>query len=565
MYTNEQIAKQFEKLALLLEFLSRNDPSDTFRIRTYKNIANIIRTYNKNIYKEFKNWTLDKIPWFGKETWAKLLEFLQTWTISSYERLKKNIPESVLDIMDVPWIWPKLAKQLYEKLNIKSIKDLQNLLEKEPEKILSLPRMWEKKLEQIKKGFEMYQFTKTRTPLGIIYPYAQSLLKEILNFEEVEKAVIAGSLRRMKETIWDIDILALSKNPALTMKNFKVLENVEQVIVSGDTKTSVFLKFPHIQVDLRIVEKESFWSALQYFTGSKQHNIHVRKIALEKGYKLSEYGIFQKETDKKIWWENEKDIYKILWMEYIEPEIRQDIWEIDLALKNKLPKLIEYNSLKWDLHVHSNWSDGKNTIEELVQTAISLNYKYIAITDHSQSLSIANGLDEKRFLKKLEEVKKIRKKYPQIKILMWTEVDILQDGSLDYPEEILKKCDIVIASIHRWFSQDQTERYLKALDNPYITMIWHPSWRVFWEREEMKVDWEKVFKKAIEKNVAMEINSQPLRLDLPVHLIRQFDKMWWYFYINTDAHSLKCLKEYSKYGISQARRAMLWKNKILNA
>ena len=563
---NSQIAEQFDKLASLIEFLDRKDPADPFRVRTYRNVANIIRNYEHNIYDLYKQWKVKKIPWFGKESWAKLLEYLKTGHISSYDKLKQDIPEWVLQLMDVSGIGPKLAKHLYEELNIKSVNDLEKLLETNPEKLLSLPRMWQKTIEKIKQWLDMYKFTKTRTPLGLVYPYAYKLLDYVLSFPEVEKWEIAGSLRRMKETIWDIDMLVVSKDPSSTMEKFKKFENVDKVLVSGDTKTSVFLKQPHIQVDLRIVDKNEHWSALQYFTGSRQHNIHLRTIAKEKWYKISEYWIFKLENNKeiKVWWEKEEDIYHTLWMDWIIPEMRQDIGEIQLAQEHKLPNVIEYGSLKWDLHTHSNWSDGQNTIEEMVQTAIELKYEYIAITDHSKSLIVANGLDKERFFQKLDEIEKLRKKYSQIKILMWTEVDILADGNLNYDEEVLKHCQIVIASIHRWYTQDQTERYLKALENPYITAIGHPTWRIFWERQMMQVNWEKVFDKAIKKWVCMEINCQPLRLDLPDFLIRKFDKMWWKFLINTDAHHTKCLKEYSVYGIWQARRAGLKVEKVLN-
>ena len=564
--TNSQVAEQFDKLASLIEFLDRKDPADPFRVRTYRNVANIIRNYEHNIYDLYKQGKLEKIPWFGKETWAKLLEYLETGYISSYDKLKQDIPEWVLQLMDVSGIGPKLAKHLYEDLNIKSVDDLEKLLETNPEKLLSLPRMGQKTIEKIKQWLDMYKFTKTRTPLGFVYPYAHKLLDYILSFPEVEKWEIAGSLRRMKETIWDIDMLVVSKDPSSTMKKFKKFENVDKVLVSGDTKTSVFLKQPHIQIDLRIVDKSEHWSALQYFTWSRQHNIHLRTIAKEKWYKISEYWIFKLENNKeiKVWWEKEEDIYHTLWMDWIIPEMRQDIGEIQLAQEHKLPNVIEYGSLKWDLHTHSNWSDGQNTIEEMVQTAIELKYEYIAITDHSPFLAVANGLDKERFFQKLNEIEKLRKKYPQIKILMWTEVDILADGSLDYDEEVLKHCQIVIASIHRWYTGDQTERYLKALENPHITAIGHPTWRIFWERQMMQVNWEKVFDKAIKKWVCMEINCQPLRLDLPDFLIRKFDKMWWKFLINTDAHHTKCLKEYSVYGIWQARRASLEAEKVLN-
>ena len=568
--TNEQIAQEFDKLASLIEFLDRWDPADPFRIRTYRKIASIIRNYEHNIYDLYKEWKLEKIPGFGKETWAKLLEYLETWKISSYEKLKQDIPESVLQLMDIPWVGPKLAKHLYEDLNIKSVEELENLIESNPEKLLSLPRMGQKSLEKIKKWLEMYKFTKTRTPLGLVYPYAKELLEYIKSFPEVKKAQIAGSLRRMKETIGDIDILCVSDNPLQTMDKFSKFSNVEQVLVSWATKTSVFLKQPHIQVDLRIVKDDEYGAALQYFTWSKQHNIHLRTIAKEKWYKISEYGIYQLKVESwklkeiKVWGEKEEDIYNTLWMDWIVPEMRQDLWEIQLAQEHKLPKVIEYDDLKWDLHTHSIWSDGQNTIEEMVQAGIELGYEYIAITDHSPSLAVANWLDKDRFFQKLEEIEKLRKKYPQIKILMWTEVDILSDGSLDYDEEILKHCQIVIASIHRWYTGDQTQRYLKALDNPYITAIWHPTWRIIWERQMMQVDWDKVFKKAIEKWVLMEINSQPLRLDLPDFLIRKFNEMQGKFLINTDAHHIKCLKNYYVYGIWQARRAWLEAKNVIN-
>ena len=563
MYTNEEIAKAFEKLASIIEFLDSNDPADPFRIRTYLKVANIIRGYPHSIYNLWKSWKLKKIPWLWEQSWNKLIEFLETGKIKKYEELTKNIPESVLKLMEIPWIWPKLAKQLYENLNIKSTEELKNLLENEANKLLLLPRMWEKKIQQIKQWLQMYQFTKTRTPLWLVYPYVEELIKWLLNLPEVKKANIAWSTRRMKETVWDIDILAVSTDPSKTMEEFTKHPNVETIIVSWKTKTSVFLHYPHIQVDLRIIPEEDYWAALQYFTWSKQHNIHLRTIAKEKWFKISEYGIFDKNW-KKVWWENEEDIYKTLWMDWIPPEIREDQWEIQAAINHTLPNLIEYNSLKWDLHTHSNWSDWQNTIEEMITQAVKLWYEYITITDHSEFLAVANGLNKDRFLKRYEEILKLRKKYPKIKILVWTECDILPSGELDYPEEILKLCDIVIWSIHIWFKQNPTERYLKALDNPYLTIIGHPTNRILWQRPPLEVDWDKVFKKAIEKNIIMEINSQPLRLDLPVNLIKKYKQLWWKFVINTDAHSILHLSEYSKYWIWQARRWWLEKNDVIN-
>jgi len=567
MITNDQIAQIFDKMAALIEFRWEQDPADPFRVRAYRKAANIIRWYPHNIYQLWKSGQLKPIPGLWEKTRQKLLQFLETWTIKKYEELKKWIPESVLELMEVPGIWPKLAKQLYQTLWIDSVEKLKETLEKAPHKILSLPRMGEWKLEQIKKWLEMYQFTKTRTPIGIAYPYILNLVEQIRSFEEVEKAEIAGSTRRMKETIWDIDILAVSKDPLKTMDKFVKLENVETIIAKWATKTSVFLSQPHIQVDLRIIPSEDWWAALQYFTGSKNHNIHLRTIAKEKGYKISEYWIFKIENEKeiKVWWEKEEDIYNILWMDRIPPELREDRWEIEAALNHNLPNLVDYNDLKWDLHMHSTRSDWQNSIEELIQTAISLGYEYIAITDHSKSLAIANGLDEERFLERLKEIKHLQEKYKnKIKILVWTECDILADWKLDYDDEILKLCDIVIASIHLGFKGDQTARILKALDNPYVTILWHPTNRIFWEREPIQADRDLIFKKAIEKWIAMEVNCQPLRLDLNDILIRKYISMWWKIAINTDAHSIKHMIEYPRYGIWQARRWWAEKKDVIN-
>jgi len=412
MITNQQIAQIFDNMASLIEFRWFKDPADPFRVRAYRKAANIIRWYPHNIYDLWKSWKLRPIPWLGEKTRKKLLEYLTTWTIKKYEELKQWIPESVLHLMDVPGIWPKLAKQLFEELNIQSVEQLKEIVEKHPEKILNLPRMWLQKLEQIKKWLQMYEFTKHRTPLGIVYPYAQNLVNEILKFPEVKKAILAGSARRMKETVWDLDILAVSSNPLETMDKFIKLENIETIIAKWATKTSVFLAEPHIQVDLRIIPEEDRWAALQYFTWSRQHNIHLRTIAKEKWLKISEYWIFKIEWEKeiKIWWKKEEDIYHNLWMDRIPPELREDQGEIEAAINHNLPNLIDYDDLKWDLHIHSVRSDWQNTIEEIVETAIKLGYEYIAITDHSKSLAIANGLSEEKLLERLKEIKKLKEK-----------------------------------------------------------------------------------------------------------------------------------------------------------
>jgi len=652
MISNEQIAEIFDKLASLIEFHWAKDSADPFRVRAYRRAAQIIRGYPHNIYDLRKAWKLQEIPWLWKQSMEKVKQFLETWTIKKYEELKQGIPESVLKLMDIPGVGPKLAKLLFDQLWIDSVEKLQEVIEKEPHRLLSLPRMGEQKLNQIKKWLELYQYTQKRLPLGIVWFFIQDLKNQIAQFPEVEKVEIAGSARRMKETVWDIDILCVSKDNFKTMEKFIKLENVETVLAHWPTKTSVFLRKPHIQVDLRIVPAQSWGAALQYFTGSKAHNVHLRTIAKEKGYKISEYGIFKKVTeealkkfwriseeeelyhrqseeniiedldrsqkigdDKKseenlkkfwrnesqaiwdgvkddlngqlkvawedtwknvveewgviyirVWGEREEDIYNILWMDWIPPEMREDQWEIEAAMEHRLPNLIWYNDLKWDLHTHSNWSDWVNTVQELVEAAIQRGLSYIAITDHSQSLAVANWLDPKRWQQRLQEILELRNFYKdKIQILVWTECDILSDGSLDYPDEILAQCDIVVASIHMGYKGDMTSRYLKALDNPYVTILWHPTTRLLGERDMVQADWDQIFTKAIEKNVAMEINSQPLRLDLPDFLIRKFNQMWGLFAINTDAHSVENLLHYYIFGIWQARRWWVEAKSVINA
>ncbi len=560
-YTNFDIAKKFEDIANLMEIDWDDKGTYQFRIRAYHHAFDIIKNFPENIHKLYEEGNLENIEWIWEKSMDKIKEYLETWTIKTYEKLKSSIPSTLLELLNIPWIWPKQAQLFYKKLWVEKLKDLEDIIKNDKQKILDLPRMWEKSLEHIIDGIKRYKLSNERTLLWIIYPYAQKLKKQMQDFEEVERAYIAWSLRRMKETIWDIDILVDTKKPSKTMTSISKLENIKKIIASWDTKMSVYLNNPKIQVDIRIIDKDSFGAWLQYFTWSKDHNIKLRTVAKQKWYKISEYGIYK--VDKKVWWKEEKDIYNILWMDYIEPELRQWTWEIELAQNKKLPKLIWYNDLKWDLHNHTNATDGYFSLEEVVQKAQALGYEYIWISDHSKTLAIANWLDEKRVLEQFENIKKLRKKY-NIKILFGTECDILADGSLDYEDNILKQFDYVIASIHSGYEKDATERYLKALDNPYINIIWHPTWKLIHKRWEINFDKDKVFKKAIEKGIIMEINSQPYRLDLKPSYIKKFVSMWWKVCINTDSHANKDMETYYIYGIWQARRAGLQSKDIIN-
>lgn len=561
-YTNEDIAKIFEKIAKLMEYHWMNQKTDFFRLRAYQNAAQNIKNFPYNISELYQNQELEEIPGLWKDLMNKVKELLENWKIKKYEELKKDLPENILELFDVPWIWPKQTKLFYENLGITKISELEDIINNNPEKMLQLPRMWEQKLKQIMQWIQMHKKSKERVPIGFIYPEAEKLRQKLLNIDWVKDAYITWSLRRMKESIWDIDILIITDNIHSVNKTITQMENIWEVIAQWWTKTSLFLKNPPIQIDIRYIDKTMLWSALQYFTWSQSHNIKLRIIAKQKWMKISEYWIF--DWKNKIWWEKENEIYKNLGLSFVPPELREDNGEIQKAQKWQLPELVDYKSLKWDLHIHSNRSDAESSCEDIVKKASELGYKYIAITDHSQSLTVANWLDEERMEQKTKEIQKLRKKYPNIKILMWTECDILKDWNLDYSNNILKKCDIVIASLHYWFSDNNTQKYLQAMENPFVNIIWHPTTRKFWLKNELELDREKIFQKAIEKNIAMEVNSQPERLDLKDKYIKHFISMWGKICINTDSHTIKSMEEIIKYWIWQARRWWAEKKDVIN-
>ena len=374
----------------------------------------------------------------------------------------------------------------------------------------------------------------------------------------------AGSVRRRKETIADIDILVTNGKPKPVMDYFTTMQDVRQVLAKGDTKSSVILT-SGIQADVRVLDEKSFGAALQYFTGSKEHNVKLRQMAIKQGYKLSEYGLFDKK-DRIVASRTEEEIYRKLGLQHIEPEMREDAGEIELALKGKLPKLIPYDAVRGDCHMHTTWSDGANSTEEMVQACIALGHEYIAITDHSKSTVIANGLDEKRVLKRIEELDKLQRKYPEITILKGSECDILKSGELDYKPAILKKLDLVIASVHSNFKlnrEEMTKRYLRAIDSGFVTALGHPTGRLINSRPPFDFDLERVAVTAAKAGVAFEINSNPSRLDLKDAHIRIAKRAGARFLIDTDSHSIDNLR-FMELGIAQARRGWLEAKDVLN-
>lgn len=555
---NQEIAKIFSEIADLLEIKGENP----FRIRAYRRAAQNIEGLPKSVEEMAKEEIL-KIPGIGRDLADKIEEYLKTGRMQAHEDLRHEIPTELLDLLSVPGLGPKTASLLYDRLKIKSIDELEKLASEH--KLTDLPGIKEKTEENILKGIEMLKRGKERQPLVRVLPIANDIIEHLKKKAPVSRIDIAGSLRRWKDTIKDIDILATSDNPKEVMRVFVHLPHVKEVLMQGPTKSSVIIH-EHIQVDLRVVEKESYGAALAYFTGSKAHNIRLREMAMRMGLKINEYGIFHEKNGKKVGGEKEEDIYKNLGLPYIPPELREDQGEIEAAIEGRLPELIEISDIKGDLHVHSKWSDGSHTFEQLVEAAKDRGYHYIAITDHSKSLGIARGLTGERLLEQKKEIDAINKKLKGFRIIHGVEVDIRSDGRLDIADDVLKELDIVVASIHSGFKQQKkqlTYRLVSAMKNPYVSIIAHPTGRLIGERDAYDVDMEEILKVAKETGTAIEINAYPLRLDINDVYARRAKEMGIPIVISTDTHVTNQF-DYMRYGLSIARRGWLEKGDVIN-
>jgi len=552
---NKELAEIFDKWADILEFMGDNP----YHIRAYRNAARLIRDLSEDIELLAKEGKLSELPGIGQRLQAKILEFLRTGKIEEFERLKQQVPDTVFTLLDIPGVGPKTVKLLYEELGIRSIEDLKRAIERG--ELLKLPGFGPKKVEKIKKGIELLEKSGGRILLGVAVFIADRIVNQLKEHSAVERISVCGSTRRMKETVGDIDILASGKNLEI-IEAFVNLPNVKEVLWKGPKKATVIVEEGE-QVDLRVSEPESYGAALQYFTGSKAHNIHLRTICLKLGLKLNEYGLFK--GNERIAGRTEEEIYEALGMETPPPEIREDTGEIEAALEHRLPKLIGYNEIKGDLHIHSNWSDGASTIEDYVKKAIQMGYKYIAITDHSKGLKVANGLSEEDLERRNYEIDKINEKYKgKIKVLKGAEVDILPDGSLDYPDEILKELDFVVAAIHSRFNQDNTERIIRAMNNPYVNAIAHPTGRIIGQREGYPLDMERILREAAETGTALEVNSYYNRLDLRDAHCRMAVRFGAKLVISTDSHHTDHMWM-MKLGVGTARRGWVEKKDVINA
>lgn len=557
---NSTLANHLFRISTLLELKEENP----FKIKSYQKAASNIENLPKNaeeIYKDGGRQALEKIEGIGKGISEKIEEFFLTGTSKYLEDLLKEIPGGVVKMLEIQGIGPKLAMRLYKELKIKSTEELLKAAKKG--ELKKLDGVEDKKAANIIKAIEDFEKMNQKHFLGEMLRYAGSIEDQIKKGRLAAKTLLCGSLRRMKETIGDIDILAESRHPEDLMELFVSLPAVKEVIAKGKTKSSVILE-NGVNADLRIVKEESFGSASHYFTGSKQHNIKIRKIAISKGLKVSEYGVFK--GSKKIAGRTEEELFKALGMQYIPPELREDSGEIEAAQKMSVPDLIELTDIKGDLHMHSDYTDGAASIEEMAVAARNLGYKYIAITDHSKSTKVAGGLTEKEILKQMDEIDRINKKMSGFKILKGSEVDILKDGSLDFDDELLSRLDIVLASVHSNFSMardEMTKRIIAAMQNKFVSIIGHPTGRILGRRLPFEIDMEKMISEASNTGTVLELNSFPDRLDLNDVHCRLAKEKGAKIAVNTDSHSTKDLL-HMKFGIGTARRGWITRKDAIN-
>lgn len=563
MMDNREIAKVFEEMADLLDIKGES----FFRVNAYRKAALTILNFAQDLRTLVNNpEALDRIPGIGEGLRKKIIELIATGKCQEHEDLKKSFPEGIIDLMQLRGLGPKKIQMLYVNLGIKSIQELKEAAEKQL--IRSLPGMGEKTEKTILTAIEEYgKYEIKRFLIHEAKQEAVRLIEYLKKLAETLKIQYAGSLRRYQETIGDIDILLAVKNPVEShkkvMKHFVAYPGVVNVIAEGDTKSSVILH-SGMQADLRVIAEESFGAALHYFTGSKEHNVRIRDLAKRKGLKISEYGVFKGE--KMIGGKTEEEVFKSVGLPYIIPEIRRNEGEIEYGFEHKkFPKFVEIADIKGDLHNHSKYSDGKNTIAEMAEIFIAKGYEYFAITDHSSLIPITKGMKKEDIKRQWREVDDLNKKL-KIKILKGCEVDILKDGGLDFEDEILRELDIVVASAHLYQklpAEDQTKRIIAAVENPYVKILGHPTGRMINKRAEMIFDLEKVIDACVKNKVALEINSNPMRLDLPEKYVRIAKEKGAKFVINTDSHNLTN-PDFMEYGVGMARRGWLTAKDVIN-
>ena len=556
---NATVADILNRIAEMLEIKGENP----FKVRAYQKAALTIGSLTKDIKEVVESDEIYNLPGIGESIALKIIELVNTGKLKYYEELEKEIPTELLSLLTIPGLGPKTIQKLWKELGITNKEQLKEAVLSG--KLSNLKGFGKKTEENILKGLEQVKKFAERFPLGRVYPLAETIVKDLKLKSPLKQISVAGSIRRMKDTIGDIDILVTSEKPQEVMETFTGLPYFTDILAKGETKSSARTSMG-IQVDIRVVDDSEYGAALYYFTGSKAHNIEVRKIAVSKGLKINEYGVFRVKDDVKIAGKTEEEVFDSIGLSYIPPEMRENTGEIELAIKGKLPKIVEISDIKGDLHVHTYQSDGSNTIEELQQAALILGYDYIAITDHSSSMGITGGMKAPDFLDQIKKISKLNKMDKKPYILSGVEVDIKSDCTLNLPDEVLKEFDIVIASIHTGFKESEsqlTDRILSAIYNPYVNIIGHPTGRKIAEREAYPIDLDKIFKASAETGTILEVNSFWDRLDLSDVNCRKAKETGVIVAISTDAHNVEHFNM-MKFGVATARRGWLEKKDVLN-
>ena len=556
---NEEIAHAFDEIADLLEIEGAN----TFRVRAYRNAARNLRSLGQEIAVLIANGEdLTRLPGIGKDLAAKIQEMIETGKVRTLNELHKEIPPGVEDLLQIPGLGPKRVKALYHSLGIKSVKQLEQAVRNG--QVRSLPGFGAGIEHNILAVIDAHRDAEKRFLRANVVSYAEALVTYLKRTRGAKDVVVAGSYRRCRETVGDLDILVTASGKTAVIEHFAGYDEVAKVVSKGTTRASVILR-NGLQVDLRVVAQQSYGAALYYFTGSKAHNIQVRRIAQQRGLKINEYGVFRGE--QRIAGKTEASVFKSVGLPYIPPELRQGRGEIEAAYDKCLPTLVERVDLQGDLHCHTVATDGHAGIREMAIAARQQGLKYLAITDHSRHLTIAHGLDSNRLLKQIDEIDRLNDELKGITLLKGIEVDILADGSLDLPYDVLSRLDLVIGAVHSQLHlprDKQTERILRAMDQPCFTLLAHPSGRLLQKRQAYDVDISRIIKQARARGCYMELNSQPQRLDLNEYYCRMAHDEGVLVSINSDAHAEQNF-DFLQYGIDQARRGWLEKKDVLNA
>ena len=570
---NLEIAKVLSQMADLLEIQDANP----FRVRAYRNAARVVDGHAKpmrTLVEEESD--LTELPGIGKEMARHIHELIETGRLSALDELAEKIPRSLIDVIELPGVGPKKAKKLWKELGVETVDELEQ--KAEAGEVAALDGFGDKSQKKILTGIEQFRKHRSRFKLVEADLLVAPLLEYLRESPEVESLEVAGSYRRRVETVGDIDLLAIASDGEAVMERFTTSPKVTQVQMSGGTRGRVSLQ-SGLEVDLRILTEPSYGAALVYFTGSKEHNIKLRKRAIERGLRLSEYGVFREDGDdeeesgEKDPWAGEQvagrtedDVYAALGLPWIAPELREDRGEVEAAAAGVLPVLVELADMKGDLQMHSTWSDGKNSIEEMVAACAALGYEYMALTDHSKALAMTGGLDAARIREQWKEIEEVQDRHPEIRILRSQEVDILADGTLDQDDDVLEELDVVVVSVHSRFdlpAAEQTARILAALEHPQVDILAHPTGRLINRRPPFELQLDEVLHCARENGVVVELNAHPERLDLKDTHLMLAREMGLKVAISTDAHRIRDL-DLMHYGVEQARRAWLSKADVVN-